>query len=158
MSQAGASTFVRFIKFGIVGGSGVLVNLAVLTFLASVCGFGASFAGKALAGAIAVEVSICTNFIFNDIWTFSDRREHSGWVHRLFKFHAVSFGGALIQLGVYNGINLYLELTASTVVGQHNVLGLDVDFDLMLAQCLGIGLGMAWNFFANFLWTWKETS
>ena len=57
-----------FLKFSIVGGSGVVVNyeIAYLGYIASLNDF--------LSLAIGFETAILNNFIWNDLWTFRDRR------------------------------------------------------------------------------------
>ncbi len=66
-------TTLKFIKFGLVGGFGFLINLFGLRFLSKL------MAGLPLevgvrnfaANASAAEVSIISNFIFNNKWTFA---------------------------------------------------------------------------------------
>jgi dolichol-phosphate mannosyltransferase len=62
----------RFAKFCMVGGSGVVVNEGLLFLLTE-------FAGLfyLISSIIAIEVSIITNFILNDYWTFNDKRKIS---------------------------------------------------------------------------------
>ena len=56
-----------FLKFGAVGGSGVIVNLAFLA------GFRWIGFHDSLSSALAIEVSIISNFILNERWTFKER-------------------------------------------------------------------------------------
>jgi dolichol-phosphate mannosyltransferase len=51
-------------KFGVVGGLGVIVNLGILGLMRWL-GF-----SDTLASAIAIEVSIISNFVFNERWIF----------------------------------------------------------------------------------------
>src|SRR6267143_5243224 len=60
--------FRSFIKFNIVGLTGVFVNEGLLIALQSVGVY------VLTASAVAIEVSILSNFILNDFWTFRDRR------------------------------------------------------------------------------------
>lgn len=63
----------RFLKYAIVGGSGVIVNL--LVFLALVHSLGwRDWRGSAVATLVAT----VNNFGWNNAWTFRDRT-HSGW-------------------------------------------------------------------------------
>ena len=67
----------RFVKYCLVGATGVIMNMGVLAILAG--------AGMAYlqAGALAVETSIGTNFLFNEFWSFADHaRRHSGIIPR----------------------------------------------------------------------------
>ena len=56
-----------FLKFSLVGLSGVLVNLGSFQLL---LGLGIH---KYLASPIAIELSIISNFLLNNYWTFADR-------------------------------------------------------------------------------------
>lgn len=58
---------IRFIKFGIVGGTGFVVNFVGLELLKR---FGLS---TYFATLFATEAAIISNFIFNNIWTFKDK-------------------------------------------------------------------------------------
>ena len=63
----------RFVKYCLVGATGVLMNMGVLAILA---GAGMAYL---LAGALAVEIAIGTNFLLNEFWSFGDHaRRHSG--------------------------------------------------------------------------------
>ena len=59
----------RFLRFAAVGASGVVVNLGALALLTT--------AGltPTLASALAIQVSILTNFFLNDFWTFRDHED-----------------------------------------------------------------------------------
>jgi len=59
----------RFAKFCIVGLTGVIINLGILYILKESFGF------LYFASIIAIELSIISNFILNDIWTFNDKRK-----------------------------------------------------------------------------------
>ncbi len=97
----------RLVRFGIVGGSGVLVNLACLALLRwAIPGTLGDLLSQAwvdrLAMAGGIAVSIFTNFVLNDTWTWGDQpkggRRH--WVQRLGKFYMVSLAAAVVQWGV----------------------------------------------------------
>jgi dolichol-phosphate mannosyltransferase len=57
-----------FVKFCLVGASGVLVNLGVFTVLMAVG------VNRFVASPIAIQFSIITNFLGNNYWTFRRRR------------------------------------------------------------------------------------
>jgi dolichol-phosphate mannosyltransferase len=61
----------KLLKFGMVGISGILVNMGVLYYLKEYAGFyylAASF--------FAIELSILNNFLWNDLWTFRSSGDH----------------------------------------------------------------------------------
>jgi dolichol-phosphate mannosyltransferase len=104
--------WVRFIKFNLVGLSGVLVNEGVLVLLVSV---GVYFVN---ASVLAIEVSIISNFLLNDFWTFHDRR-HGHIVTRLLKFNGLMLIGLLVNLAIlYLGTNfLSIYYAVSNLIG-----------------------------------------
>ena len=66
---------VRLFRFGVVGFSGVFVNLAVseALFRWALLELQPETWRLAVANALGVVVSIFTNFILNDRWTWGDR-------------------------------------------------------------------------------------
>lgn len=101
----------RFIKFNLVGLSGVAVNEGLLIILATLVYY-------LYASVVAIEVSIITNFILNDFWTFRDRR-HGHIVVRFFKFNGLMLIGLAVNLGIlFAGTNyLSINYTLSNLIG-----------------------------------------
>ena len=159
----------RFVKFGVVGASGVAVNLGSLWLLAD----GLEMHDN-LASALAIELSVLSNFALNDLWTFSDRREEGrGLLARLGRFHAVTGVGAVMQWLVFVVVNYaWFSVVASGAEQQlfaaahpgaldRWLVGPvldppDVGAFKYVAQLIGIGVAMGWNFLANLHWTWKR--
>lgn len=102
----------HFVKFNIVGLSGVVVNEGLLILFVS---GGMYFL---YASAIAIEASIVTNFLFNDYWTFRDRR-HGHILVRALKFNGLMLVGLVINLVLlYSGTEyLGINYTVSNLVG-----------------------------------------
>ena len=72
-------TVSRFIRFGLVGGSGVLVDMGLLFVFADprMLGWGLS-----ISKTLAAEAAIVNNFVWNDLWTFRDRALiFPGWLY-----------------------------------------------------------------------------
>jgi dolichol-phosphate mannosyltransferase len=92
-----------FIKFVIVGAIGVVVNEGLLIFMQSMGVY------LLYAGAIAIEISIISNFILNDLWTFKDRRSGNAAV-RLAKFNALMLAGLVINLAVLDVGTVYFSI------------------------------------------------
>jgi putative flippase GtrA len=132
----------RLFRFGVVGASGVVVNLAVLGSALALLPptWGAWQARSAQAAGILV--SILTNFLLNDRWTWGDRKGGGArsWLKRLGMFCLVSAVAALLQW--------------SCSVALHERLGLWI----YLAQALGIVLAMGVNFTLNHRWTFRRRS
>ncbi|MDD5127810.1 MAG: glycosyltransferase [Dehalococcoidales bacterium] len=125
---------LRFIKFCLVGGSGVVVNEGLLWLLTE---HGGLF--YLVSSAISIETSIVTNYTLNDFFTFSDRRTRGfkSFLKRLGKFNLVSLVGLALNWGI-------LALLSS-VLGLH----------YLLANLFGIAAAIIWNYLANLWWTWK---
>jgi dolichol-phosphate mannosyltransferase len=123
----------RLARFGAVGASGVGVNLTVFSLLSLVLHM-----PYLIAAAVGIEVAICSNFMFNNRWTFGDMA--TGWLNlpRLARHHAVCAGGMLINMGV-------LHVLAS-VYGQQP----------LVANMVGIGAATCWNFSLSIGWTWRK--
>lgn len=151
----------RFVKFGIVGASGVPVTLGVNYLLHAVFGL-----PLWLSTALAVETAIFTNFLGNNVWTFrgSERRTRSfpfaerhpligpfvTWVlrptvRRFVKFNAVSLVGLVVT-------TLVTTFVAGAYAPELRLIAGPAYF--LLANLVGIGVAMLWNFLANVVWTW----
>ena len=164
-----------FWRFCAVGASGVLVNLGAL---AALTGAGVV---STLASALAIELSILSNFALNDRWTFSVGRGaergagrgagRGAWWARLARFQLVSLVGACAQWGAFVVGTLALlrcgvggEIGAGAwdayaLVLSRGVLAVlqeppQVGAWQYVAQLGGVGVATAWNFLANFYWTW----
>lgn len=91
----------HFVKFAIVGAIGIVVNEGLLILIKS----GGIY--YLTAGAVAIEVSILSNFVLNDLWTFRDRRSGRAVV-RLVKFNALMLAGLALNLAVlYAGVDYF---------------------------------------------------
>ena len=125
----------EFIKFAVVGGSGVVVNMGLLYVLPSFL-----YLRIEIASPIAIETSIITNFILNNFWTFKKRDARFAFWPRLFRYHLVT--------GLAGLVNYFVLLLLVKLIGMNE----------FLSNLIGIGAGMLINFFLNSLWTWKERS
>ena len=130
----------RLLQFAAVGASGVVVNMAF------VAGGMAAFAGlapelrEALSSALGIAVSVLSNFLLNDLWTWGDRDKtggRRGWLVRLARYYAVSAAAGLLQFGVAMGLAMGLEV------------------NIYAAQLAGIGLGTVINYVVNNVWTFR---
>jgi dolichol-phosphate mannosyltransferase len=126
----------RFFKFCLVGFSGVIVNLGLMWLLTERANL-----FYVASAAVSIEVSIISNFLFNNYFTFADRRTHTAasLAVRLLRFNAVSLIGL--------GINLFVIWLLTSVVGIY----------YLLSNCVGIVLATSWNYLVNNWWTWKWT-
>jgi dolichol-phosphate mannosyltransferase len=114
--------FRHFVKFGVVGATGVVVNEGLL-FL-----FQSAGVYLLIASAAAIEISILSNFVLNDLWTFRDRRSGNA-VSRLVKFNLLMLAGLVLNLAVlYAGVD-YFGITAVVA----NLVGIAAAFFLRYA-------------------------
>jgi len=89
-----------FIKFALVGASGIMVNLGTLTLL---LGLGIN---RYLASPMAIEMSIISNFLLNNAWPFRWRNLAGGLCLRGMKFNLVSLPALAISYGVFVTLSL----------------------------------------------------
>jgi len=131
--------WTRVFRFGIVGITGIVVNLGILYILVEY-GHLSNNPLDLVASAIAIEISILNNFILNDFWTFRslENSKYSSRWQRLAAFNIVSAGGAVINWTVF------LVLTA----------GFGIYY--LAAQFIGTLLGFVWNFTVNRRVTWTR--
>jgi dolichol-phosphate mannosyltransferase len=125
----------RIIKFGIVGASGVLVNMGCLYLLAE---FGRI--PYFVASVIAIELSIISNFSINLLWTWSDRAGKGTFWGKLLRYHIGA--GATAFLGNYLILILLTEF-----FGMH----------YLISNLIGIGVGTFSNYLINDLWTFRHS-
>lgn len=93
----------RFIKFGIVGFAGYLVNALTLALFTNL-----NYSSIASWG-LSTELAIINNFVFNNIWTFkSEKITGIGKLaNKFIQFNATSAGALIIQV-VFGGISDYV--------------------------------------------------
>ena len=125
----------EFIKFGIVGGSGVIVNMGLLYILTRFFSLRLE-----IASAIAIEVSILSNFFLNNLWTFKKRNTNVPFWSRLLRYHLVT--------GLAGIVNYLVLLLLVKTFGLHD----------MLSNLIGIAIGTVINYSLNSLWTWRVRS
>lgn len=126
-----------------------------------------------LASALAIQVSIISNFLVNEYWTFREHRAESGtFLGRAARFQLVSLVGALLQwlVFIFGNVGLLwlvngdaaLQTYLTEAGGPHQWLYRPVMDPpaigawIYISQLAGIGVATGWNFLANFHWTWGE--
>jgi len=122
------ASWLQLIKFGLVGGSGYLINLGVFALLSG--SFGLHHTGAAI-GAFCVALS--SNFFWNRHWTFAAGDGHAGF--QAARFFAVSAAALAINLVVLEA------LVSGTGLGD------------LSSQAIAVAVAMPFNFLGNKLWT-----
>jgi len=123
----------RILKFVAVGLTGTGVNMGVLALVQHFTDW-----NDYITLIPGIEVSIITNFLLNDFFTFSDRRtgKSRSFIFRLLKYNLIALTGALINYGVAAGL-----ITA----------GLNV----YISNFIGILIAFIWNFLLSSVWAWR---
>ena len=131
-----AETSIRYTKFCLVGGSGVVVDVVLLYFLS---GLHPSMLRLNLSKLLAAEAAILNNFLWNDLWTFSGKSTggNRGCMNRFLRFNLISASGVLI----------------STLLLDWQVFGLKMN--VYLANFLSIMVVSVWNFGLSSRFGWK---
>ena len=127
----------RFFRFGLVGFSGVFVDLGIFYVLRSLD------VGLTSSAAISGELAIINNFLWNDFWTFSDISSHQPGkrqrLKRLMKFNIVCLLGLVLNVSI---VNFFF-----------NILGINE----YIAKLLAIAAVTVWNFWLNLKLSWRVT-
>jgi dolichol-phosphate mannosyltransferase len=128
----------RFIRFGFVGLSGVVIDMGLLYLLHTAWGFALT-----RSAIFAAEFAILNNFFWNDRWTFRDlakqQRSPGKVLKRLLKFNLVCLMGVILKV-------LLLNLL-------FNQLGINA----YIANLVAIAIVTVWNFWINLKLNWRVT-
>jgi dolichol-phosphate mannosyltransferase len=130
----------RFLRFSLVGLSGVFVDMAIFYLLSDP----STLAWRLTRSKIfAAELAIINNFFWNDRWTFADiyhgQKNLGKRRKRFLKFNLICLGGLILNVLL---LNLFF-----------NVFGLN----RYLANLLAIAMVTIWNFWINLKLNWRVT-
>ncbi|NJN73957.1 MAG: glycosyltransferase [Limnothrix sp. RL_2_0] len=128
----------RLLQFGLVGASGLIIDMSLLYLLFDGLGWGLT-----RSSLIAAEIAIINNFLWNDRWTFRDasknQRQFRKTIKRLLKFNLIC------ALGL--GIKILLL----------NIFFNSFGWNAYLSNFLAIVLVTAWNFLLSWKLGWRVT-
>ena len=125
------ANWLQLVRFGLVGASGYVVNLAVFALCV-----GALSLGHRAAAVLAFLIALANNFTWNRHWTFDARGRRAR--SQAFRFCVVSV----------------CAFAFSFVVLEVLVEGFDVDE--LLAQAVAIAAATPLNFIGNKLWSFDR--
>ncbi len=124
------ANWLQLVRFGLVGGVGFVVNLAVYTLFVHSAGV-----DYRVASVVAWLVAVLNNFVLNRHWTFDARGGRA-------RFQAIRF--LLVSL-VAEAFSLALLTLFVQGAG----------FAQVPAQALAVGASMPLNFLGNKLWSFR---
>ncbi|MEH1825715.1 MAG: glycosyltransferase [Nostoc sp.] len=129
-----------FLRFGLVGFSGVFVDMAILYLLSDPTTLAWPLTRSKI---IAGEIAILNNFFWNDAWTFADvsarQQEWHQRLKRFLKFNAICLAGLVLNV-------LILNLVFNFII--HN---------RYIANFIAIAVATIWNFWINLKLSWRVT-
>ena len=125
------ANWLQLVRFGLVGGIGFVVNVAVYALLVHGAGF-----EYRVASVAAWLVAVLNNFVLNRHWTFDAREGRAH--HQAARFLLVSLLAEVVSLLL---LTLFVEAAGLPKVP---------------AQALAVAASMPFNFIGNKLWTFRS--
>jgi len=135
--SANVGEVVHFIKFGMVGTLGAVIDFAVLNFFILVVGW-----PKVWANTISFSAAVLSNFTWNRLWNFPESRQRP-IATQLPQFALVN----VIGLGINQVV--FLSLDHFVFTPMFGLLGYN------LAKAVAILVVLFWNYGINRIWTYK---
>ncbi|WP_114782705.1 GtrA family protein [Botryobacter ruber] len=130
MSESIEALLLKFLKFGLVGVSGTVIDFGI-TYLAKE----KLRWNKYIANSCGFVVAVTNNYILNRIWTFHNTDPEIGW--QFSKFAVVALGGLFL-----NNLILYLLTERARL-------------NFYVAKLGATLLVVLWNFGLNYLYTFR---
>ncbi len=128
----------RFLRFGVVGFSGVFVDMGVFYLLRTVLGLALT-----RSAIFSSEIAIINNFLWNDLWTFGDisskQQGNRKRLRRFLKFNLVCMAGLILNVLIVNFL--------------FNI----VHVNEYLAKLIAIAMITFLNFWLNVKLSWRVT-
>jgi len=123
-------------EFGFVGLSGVLVNIGSLYLFTEYVGL-----YYIISSIVAIEISIVSNFLLNDCWTFKLKDKSDTYrqnrFQRFFSFQCISIVGLIINIGILYFLTDFFGIY------------------YLVSNLIGIIIVFFWNYLINRHVTWK---
>lgn len=132
----------RFIKYGLVGILGTIIDFGILNLLVFAAGW-SSPNGKLLANIVSTSIAIISNFVCHRYWTFPESQRRNGGT-QLVQFVIVSLVGLCLNtLVFYLSSHYFFELF------------LPITIAVQFAKATASAVILFWNFGANRMWTYR---
>ena len=126
----GKENWIQLLQFGVVGGSGYVVNIAI--FWLAVHGLGIDYR---IASVLAFLVAVANNFVINRRWTFDGH-------HGSMRMQAVRFFTVSVTVFGFTWVLLQVFVEAGLAE--------------VPAQAIAVALGTPLNFVGNKLWSFSR--
>ncbi|HMG14992.1 MAG TPA: GtrA family protein [Saprospiraceae bacterium] len=120
--------FQKFIKFGVVGFTGLIIDFSITYILKERIKL-----NRYVANSCGFTAAASSNYLLNRVWTFHSTNPRI--VIEFTSFLIISFIGLLIN-------NSFLNL-------------FEKKYNFYVAKLFAIGITIIWNFFANYLITFS---
>lgn len=134
----------RFLRFGAVGLSGVVVDMLFLFLLSDPTMLALPLTRSKI---LASELAIANNFLWNDLWTFGDvAREQRGLrprLKRFLKFNVICLMGLILNVLILNVL--------------FNAFFYQFTWGRYAANLIAIAIVTVWNFWINLKLSWRVT-
>ena len=137
MARDHRTEVVRFLKFGVVGIIGAVVDFSLLNV-----GIQVFSLAKWLANTFSFSAAVVSNFTWNRLWTFPESRQKP-LGPQMGQFFLIN----LVGLGINQVIFLSLD---------HYVFAPWGTWGYNLSKAIAIGVVLFWNFGINRIWTYRE--
>ncbi|MBB5636436.1 dolichol-phosphate mannosyltransferase [Pedobacter cryoconitis] len=121
---------LAFIKFGITGACGLIIDFSLTWFFKDELNF-----NKFLANGIGFSVAVICNYIINRNWTFKDNKSKSGL--QFTAFFTVSLIGLLLNSAIIFLLNNMFSV------------------NFYISKAAAIFIVFFWNFSANYFFVFK---
>lgn len=126
---------IDFIRFCIVGGTGFIINLAVLTLLHKIFGWPVF-----ISQFFGAEIALFSNFLLHHYWTYKHRRVEKRKRNLFLQFHVTSWPaivGSTIMVGTFVSV---------------------FNFNSLEALITSSAIALLWNFTWSKYVIWKDVS
>jgi putative flippase GtrA len=131
MTEIDKVFLIKFLKFGVVGVSGMVVDFGITFLLKEKIRF-----NKYISNTCGFFAAASSNFILNRLWTFQS--SDPAVTFQYLKFLSLSIVGVILS-----NIIIY-------------ILNDRFKWNFYFAKLISIGIVLFWNFFANYLITFSN--
>ena len=131
MSESVETVFFKFMKFGLVGFTGLILDFGVTYLVKEKLRW-----NKYLANSLGFVIANTNNYILNRLWTFHSADPDIGW--QFSKFLLVGLAGLLL-----NNLIVYLLTDKAKL-------------NFYLSKFIAIVVVFVWNFLLNYLYTFTR--